>query len=429
MLSWLDYENDTISIDELRQMVVANIASQVRTPTDELRIRNLSISLTLLCNQGCQHCWVNARKALEDELSTDEICSILRQARDLGAEQVKLTGGEPFTRKDFLSILLFALNLGYRVSVETNGLLLRDDYLDQLDPFKQRLHFYISLDGATARTHDAFRNSPGAYDKTVRTLHRLAQRQFYFSIHTVANKTNLHEILPLYKMISSIGALQHKVILSIHRLGRGANAQDKSLDVEDIISFTSSLEEINFWDYRWQLEQNSTGTRLMTTLPPAFHPLDRINASSCGWSVDFCGILANGKVAMCHGAYETEQVVAGSIRDDSLEHIWKHSQFFTTSRGYDFSALKGICGNCAVAPACRGLCRATTVAEYGELLAPYPLCQIMYERGLFPKYMMVDPDRDCAYTPPIEHRHSAKCEPQMIDRVVPLKVITRAPKS
>src|SRR5580765_1524640 len=53
MFLWQDRTNVSTCIDEIRQIVVEKISSQARIPTDGLKIRNLSISLTLLCNQGC----------------------------------------------------------------------------------------------------------------------------------------------------------------------------------------------------------------------------------------------------------------------------------------------------------------------------------------------------------------------------------------
>lgn len=399
MFSWINQNDDKQTLDLLRSLASENITTQMRQPNGTLKIRNLSISLTMLCNQGCHHCWVNADQAMQNELTTDEILDIIIQARNLGAEHVKLTGGETFTRKDIAFLIKYCLECGLRVSVETNGMLLRKEHLQEFNDFKDQLLFFVSLDGANAKTHDGFRNSHGAYKKTLRALKRLSEQGFRFSIHTVANKTNLHEIIPLYNFLCKLGAKQHKVILSIHRLGRGRHIQDMSLDIEDIIWLVNSFDEISFWDYRWQTRQDSK-TILMLTLPPAFQPLNNLNSYTCGWGIDFCSILANGNVAMCHGSYEHEMAIAGNIREASLESLWKTSEFFVNARQTEARELKGICGNCVAAPACRGLCRTNAIAEYGEFLAPYPFCQEMYDLGLFPEYMLVDPHEVSTYSAP-----------------------------
>ncbi|WP_420640514.1 radical SAM/SPASM domain-containing protein [Candidatus Leptofilum sp.] len=392
----MDQTDDEQTINALQKMASERIKFQIRQPSDTPRIRNLSISLTMLCNQGCQHCWVDASHAMKNELTTSEILDVLMQARELGAEHVKLTGGEVFTRKDINTLIKHSLEYGLRVSVETNGLLLKKEHLQEFVDSKEQLQFFISLDGFKPNTHDRFRKSPGAYDKTIQTIKQLSEQDFRFSIHTVANKINLHEIIPLYNYMCKLGAKQHKVILSIHRLGRGRQIQDISLNVEDIIWLVNNLDEVNFWDYRWKTQKDPK-TVLMLTLPPAFQPLNNLNSFTCGWAIDFCSILADGSVAMCHGSYEQEMAIAGNIREVSLESLWKSSEFFVSARHTEPKSLKGICGNCIVSPACRGLCRTSAIAEYGEFLAPYPFCQEMYERGYFPKYMLVDSNKDSTY--------------------------------
>src|ERR1700733_7568543 len=94
-------------------------------------LKNLTISLTLACNQGCSHCWVDAGAALQAELSNSDICSVLRQSRELGAEHVKFTGGEPLLRQGFSAVLSYAADLNFRISVETNGTLLRPEFISQ----------------------------------------------------------------------------------------------------------------------------------------------------------------------------------------------------------------------------------------------------------------------------------------------------------
>src|SRR4051794_32312357 len=87
----------------------------------ETSLENITISLSLSCNQGCRHCWVSAGAAGPDELSDAEIEDLLLQARALGARHVKFTGGEPLIRKGFLGLVARAYALGYRISLETNG--------------------------------------------------------------------------------------------------------------------------------------------------------------------------------------------------------------------------------------------------------------------------------------------------------------------
>lgn len=361
-------------------------------------LRNLTFSTTLACNQRCSHCWVAAGLRRENELGFTEIANVLEQARRLGAEHVKLTGGEPFSRPDAVDVVLTAINLGLRVSVETNGMGVPPRLLDSVDSVRDHLTFYISLDGPSSDIHDPLRGIAGAFHKTMATMRTLARLGLRFSVHTVVSRANYAHIRETYKVVQELGALQHKLIFDIHPLGRGANVQQDAIGVRDVFVLLEQLPAAHFWDYDWRPPATTT-TVLMSTLPPAFQP-EGSEITTCGWGKSFAAILANGDVAICHGLYDEEAARAGNVRSSSLSDIWSESALFLDSRKWDQEQMLGICRNCRVFQHCRGLCRASAVAHFGDLKAPYPFCQHAYELGVFPKSMMHDPDRDCSYGEP-----------------------------
>jgi radical SAM protein with 4Fe4S-binding SPASM domain len=360
------------------------------------RLQNITISTTLTCNEACAHCWVSAGPQPSDDLSSDEIRLVLEQAAGLGAEHVKLTGGEPLARGDLPALVVHAHELGMRVSIETNGLLLSERMLKSLSRRGTSPHLYVSIDGSSAATHDRFRMRKGALKRTVRNLERARDLGFYFSVHTVVRKQILDEVVEIHDLARRLGATQHKLILTLHNLGRArASRAESQLGLRQIFALLERLPSQEFWDYGWDPEP-SRDTRLMTTLPPALQPAGA-EVTTCGWSQSFLSVLANGSVALCHGLYDIEEAVAGNVRTDSLENIWQRSALFTSTRRWSGAALSGVCGNCKVRDSCRGLCRASAIGEYKDLKAPYPMCQALYEGGLFPEEMLVDANADSSY--------------------------------
>jgi radical SAM protein with 4Fe4S-binding SPASM domain len=360
------------------------------------RLRNITISTTLTCNEACAHCWVSAGPQPSDDMTSDEISSVLDQAAALGAEHVKFTGGEPLVRGDLPDLVAHAHQLGLRVSVETNGLLLRERLLRSMHRRGGSPHFYVSLDGARPETHDGFRMRRGAFDQTIRNLQTAREHGFFFSIHTVVRAQVFDEVEEIHDLAKNLGASQHKLILTLHNLGRGSGTRPAAqLGIRDILELLERLPTQEFWDYGWDPEP-SRETRLMTTLPPAFQPEDA-EITTCGWSRSFLAILANGAVALCHGLYDVDQAIAGNVKSESLEDIWHRSALFAETREWTGASLSGVCGNCKVRDRCRGLCRASAIGEYNDLRAPYPLCQTLYDAGLFPEEMLIDPQVDSSY--------------------------------
>jgi cyclic pyranopterin phosphate synthase len=90
----------------------------------------LRISITDRCNLRCIYCMPSGGVRLishRDILTYEEIIRVVRIAAVLGVKKVRLTGGEPLTRKD-LPLLISSLNAlpGIEdISLTTNGVLLK----------------------------------------------------------------------------------------------------------------------------------------------------------------------------------------------------------------------------------------------------------------------------------------------------------------
>jgi cyclic pyranopterin phosphate synthase len=92
-------------------------------------IHYLRISLTDRCNMRCVYCMPEEMHfAPREELVTsDEILTIVRAAREMGFDKVRLTGGEPTVRPELLDIVRGISALGFhRISMTTNGLRLKE---------------------------------------------------------------------------------------------------------------------------------------------------------------------------------------------------------------------------------------------------------------------------------------------------------------
>ena len=98
---------------------------------EEHPLQIISWEATRRCNLNCLHCGSPSEKVeLQEELTTDEIIGAFYQiAEDFDMSQfrhINITGGEPFVRKDLLTILKeISKNPSYRnIDIQTNGIVL-----------------------------------------------------------------------------------------------------------------------------------------------------------------------------------------------------------------------------------------------------------------------------------------------------------------
>ncbi|MEI3138623.1 MAG: radical SAM protein [Lachnospiraceae bacterium] len=91
----------------------------------------LRISITDRCNLRCVYCMPEngiVQIPHKEILTYDEIIRICRCMTDLGIRKIKLTGGEPLTRKGCATLvqMLKGLDGINKVTLTTNGVLLKD---------------------------------------------------------------------------------------------------------------------------------------------------------------------------------------------------------------------------------------------------------------------------------------------------------------
>lgn len=150
--------------------------------------RFLTFTVTYSCNARCIMCdsW---KIPSPDDLSLPEIGRIFDQLPQLDA--VRLTGGEPFVRRDLLDICHLAqrkLN-PLVMHVTTNGFL-TDRIVEFCEKRKKdrSLQLLISVDGIGEK-HNQVRGTKNAWEHVVRTIKALAPRRKELSLSMAVNQT------------------------------------------------------------------------------------------------------------------------------------------------------------------------------------------------------------------------------------------------
>ena len=158
------------------------------------------LDVTYRCNCRCQMCqrWKDPRN---NELSADEYEALAGVLHEMGSHQISIAGGEPLLRDDVFDIIASFSGRGMSVNICTNGLLI-GKYHEQICRSGATC-VTVSLDGASADSHDAIRGVPGSYRRIedgIRKLleHSQPSRPILRVRMTISNQ-NIEEMRPFYR--------------------------------------------------------------------------------------------------------------------------------------------------------------------------------------------------------------------------------------
>src|SRR5207245_10249063 len=154
------------------------------------KLQTIYLFLTRKCNLACQHCYIEGVGPAKDkDFDLPAIRKLIERAIPYGLKKVKVSGGEPFVRKDVLDILRFLDDNGLEIVLETNGTLFKSDTVDEISRIR-KFTIYLSLDHIDEAADDTFRGPRSSYAKTVGVLKQLGQTDIQSVVTTTANQRN-----------------------------------------------------------------------------------------------------------------------------------------------------------------------------------------------------------------------------------------------
>jgi radical SAM protein with 4Fe4S-binding SPASM domain len=330
---------------------------------------------------------------LEEELSTKEALDVVDQLDDAGVTALAFSGGEPLSKKDFFEVASHAVKRGLYVSVATNGTLLTRENVKKLK--QTGVHYVeVSIDGATAGTHDTFRGVPRAFEKAVTGIRNAVEEDLCACIATTATKGNLAEFPAIIDLAEEIGA-ERFTYFNFIPTGRGKSLYDQDLSPEEkeqlmlyLLNRMSKGCKTTILTTAPQLArvalqcQGPSGTGEIT-MSMAHMQTAKVSRKAipladfiggCGAGRLYCSLSPQGDVHPCVFL----PINVGNLKKEKFIDVWLSSKLFNELR--DRENLNGACGKCTYKYTCGG-CRARASAYYEDVQASDPGCVLAKKAG------------------------------------------------
>jgi AdoMet-dependent heme synthase len=344
--------------------------------------------VTRACDLACVHCRASAQPDRHPmELTTEEGKGLIDQIAALQVPVFVLTGGDPIKRPDLFELIGHAREVGVRVSLTPSAtpLLTREIVFRLKEAGLARLA--VSMDGASAATHDAFRGLSGSFVRTLDAVRWANEAGLPVQINTAFSRRNIAEIDAIVDLMESLKITLWSVFFLVPT-GRGKLNDLLSADeFEEVFAKIYRLSKTASFDIktteaqhyrRYFLQQRAAERRIGTVTGAPEKLPDTIGRAPRGLNdgKGFVFISHTGEV-FPSGFLPAS---AGSIRNQPLAAIYRESPLFQALRNPDL--LEGKCGACEFKQICGGS-RARAYALTGNPFGEEPCCSYI-PKGYFP---------------------------------------------
>jgi PqqA peptide cyclase len=327
----------------------------------------LLAEITHRCPLHCPYCSnpLELSRA-QAELSADEWKRVFTEARALGVLQLGLSGGEPLLRKDLESLVAHARQTGLYTTLVTSGLgltrerahRLRDAGID---------HIQVSFQDSDPANAERIAGITSV-EKKLAAAALVREIGVAFSVNVVLHRGNLGHIGEIIELAASLGA-DRLELANTQYYGWAALNRDALMPTRAQLDAAEPMVDAAVARYRGRMQ-------IIYVLPDYYSQYPK--ACYGGWGSVYIVIGPDGRVLPCHAATQITSLRFDTIRDHSLEWIWRESPGFQAFRGDEW--MREPCRSCPRKAMDFGGCRCQAFLLTGDARNTDPVCSLSPNR-------------------------------------------------
>jgi|GEM_PF-3305383 len=314
------------SVNYARLVLPAELRDIPATPP------TVSLLLSNACNMKCVHCYNDSGKVAQNELSSAERMQLVDYIVRWGVRTVAITGGEPLIHRDALPVMQRLADNRIKMRVSTNAWVIEEGVLDLVRRgaiFKVN----VSLDGATAETHDKYRLKEGSYARVLQSLPALRDAGLaQLNLSVAVYDDNLHELSQICELAQRGGATS----VSFKPVTMSARSERKRASARlPMANATWSLSEQGLARYRKLRDElrktyQTDEMKVEGAINSAEVPEAENDAMNCHGAEEALFIASNGDLTPCE--LVTEYLDVPNVRTTPAASAWLASQAFDDFR-------------------------------------------------------------------------------------------------
>jgi pyrroloquinoline quinone biosynthesis protein E len=289
---------------------------------------------------------------------------VLRQARELGAVQLGLSGGEPLLRDDLESLVGEASSLGYYVNLITSGVGLNEARIARLKESGLH-HIQLSFQDSTRELND-FLSSTRTFELKRRVAQLVKQHDYPMVMNVVLHRINIDHVTEILRMARELGA-DHLELANTQYYGWAFRNR------EHLLPDRAQVERAERAVAEFRAQHADMKVYFVVPDYHATRPKRCVN----GWGTTFLNVTPDGLALPCHEARMLPGLDFPNVRQNELRWIWHDSPAFNRYRGDAW--MREPCRSCPEKERDLGGCRCQAFLLTGDAANTDPVCELSPE--------------------------------------------------
>ena len=298
--------------------------------------------------------------AYRDELTTEQWCRVLDEARELGVLQVHLSGGEPLGRRDLAALVAHSHRRGMYTSLVTSGVPLTEARFACAGRGGPGPRAAVGP-GRFRRHRRCDRRCPSARAQALRCRDGLTGHRLPLTLNVVLHRDNIGHVAALAELAERMGADRLEL----------ANTQYYGWARRNWTALLPTRSQVEEAERDVQHARARLGSRMEIVYVVADYYEDRPKPCMYGWGIRQLILAPNGDALPCPAAGQIPGLGVANVRDKSLSDKIRHSSpAFNRFRGTSW--MPEPCRSCPRKEVDFGGCRCQAYQLTGDPAATDP---------------------------------------------------------
>lgn len=328
---------------------------------------------TRYCDRTCPYCYQGLNDRMNTEMTWEQIELAIGRIKHVNPRcRIIVAGGEPFAHSRIREILRLIDDEGFPFVILTNGSYIDVETARFLKTLNGLATVQISLDGATAETHELTRGK-GHFPLVMRAIRNVIAEGLPLVLAPTVHSKNLHEVNAIADLAFSNGGwLSPNALKELPHAG--LNYTNLELTQEQHAESLRSINEHLINTYG--LDQVLARMQEYKKGDPEVCSAKQPNATFiCGMAHELVDIDWNGDVYPCHMSKGPELVIGNIFREDFAAIFQRVEDKHLRVMSHEIEQ----CSGCKFTSQCAGGCRANAWFTYGTMEHHDASCDYSYE--------------------------------------------------